>query len=62
MVVQTCVAFQHRVWKRQPLGGAIGEGTSPLSRMRSLFAPRRAGSGIGTADISALVYGCIGVL
>ena len=41
VVLQTSVAFQHRVWKRQPLGGEIGEGTSPLSRMRSLLAPRR---------------------
>ena len=48
------------MWKRQPLGGEIGEGTSPLSRMRSLLAPRRLGSGTGTADIRALVYGCIG--
>ncbi len=61
-MAQICVAFQHRVWNRQPLGGEIGEGTSPLSRMRSLLAALRAGSGIGTADIRALVYGCIGDL
>src|SRR6476469_3873205 len=60
VVLQTWVAFQHRVWNRQPLGGAIGEGTSPRSRIRSLLAPRRLGSGTGTADIRALVYGCIG--
>ncbi|CAM5307933.1 hypothetical protein SVIOM74S_01446 [Streptomyces violarus] len=61
MLLQICVAFQHRVWKRHPLGGAIGEGTSPLSRMRSLLAALRRGSGIGTADSRALVYGCIGL-
>src|SRR6478752_9578244 len=60
VVLQICVAFQHRVWKRQPEGGEIGDGTSPLSRMRSLLAPRLRGSGTGTADMSAVVYGCIG--
>ena len=49
----------HRVWKRQPDGGLDGEGRSPVSRMRS----RRSsisGSGTGTADMSAIVYGCRG--
>ena len=35
---------QHRVWKRQPDGGAAGEGTSPLRTMRFL---RLRGSGLG---------------
>ena len=48
-----------RVRKRQPLGGLAGLGTSPVMmircRCRSL-----PGSGIGTALISAWVYGCDG--
>ena len=43
-----------RVWNRQPLGGAAGEGRSPVSRIRS----RRSsisGSGTGTAESSARV-------
>ncbi len=59
-VVQICVAFQHLSLIH--IGGEIGEGTSPLSRIRSLLAFLRRGSGIGTADMSALVYGCIGAL
>ena len=35
---------QQRVWKRQPDGGATGDGTSPLSTMRFL---RLRGSGLG---------------
>ena len=50
---------QHRVWKWQPDGGLTGDGTSPLRmirrRRRSTF-----GSGIGTADRSATVYGWSG--
>ena len=39
----------------------MGLGTSPVSRMRSRCArSRRAGSGTGTAEISAFVYGCLG--
>ena len=48
-----------RGWKRQPVGGLTGLGTSPVRimrwRLRSI-----AGSGIGTAESSALVYGCSG--
>ena len=47
----------------QSLGQAweasIGEGTSPVRRMTSR-RPRWVGSGTGTADSSACVYGCIG--
>src|SRR5437660_10655918 len=48
---------EHRVWKRHPDGGLIGLGTSPSSRIRFRFM---VGSGIGTADSSASVYGCFG--
>ena len=59
---QISCAFQHRVRNRQPDGGLIGLGTSPVSRIRSRWAlSRRAGSGTGTADISATVYGWRGV-
>src|SRR3954467_71493 len=47
--------------KRQPLGGLIGLGTSPSSTIRSRFAAR-SGSGIGTAESSASVYGMIGLV
>ena len=50
---------QHRVWNRQPEGGAAGDGTSP----RRMIRRRRdsmAGSGIGMADRSATVYGWSG--
>ena len=40
-------------------GGSAGEGRSPVSKMRSR-ASSTSGSGIGTADISAIVYGCNG--
>ena len=52
VVAQTSVAFQQRVRNRQPDGGLSGEGTSPLSRIRSL---RCAPSSFGAADISAAV-------
>ena len=45
---------QHRVWNRQPDGGAAGDGTSPLSTRRFL---RRRGFASGMADSSATVYG-----
>ena len=45
---------QQRVWKRQPDGGAAGEGTSPLSTSRFL---RRRGSASGMAERRATVYG-----
>ncbi len=58
-VRHTSWAFQHRVENRQPGGGLTGEGTSPVSRIWSRSV-RRLVSGIGTADSSAIVYGCIG--
>src|SRR6266545_7161841 len=48
-----------RVWNRQPDGGLIGLGTSPSSRIRLRLT---AGSGMGTADSSASVYGCLGLV
>jgi hypothetical protein len=39
------LAMGQRVWKRQPLGGSMGEGTSPRSRIRSRLR-RGSGSGI----------------
>ena len=50
-------AIGQRVWKWQPEGGRIGLGTSPCSGMRLRFT---FGSGIGTADSGASVYGCSG--
>src|SRR5262249_5374100 len=50
---------EQRVWKRQPEGGLIGLGTSPSRRMRLRFI---VGSGIGTAERSASVYGCRGLV
>ena len=38
---QRSLAFGHRPWKRQPFGGSIGDGTSPLSRIRSRGSLRR---------------------
>ena len=62
---QISSAFQHLVWNRQAGGGLSGLGTSPASLIRSrrLRCPFAAwaGSGTGTADSSATVYGCIGV-
>ena len=48
VVMQRSVARGQRVWNRQPSGGLIGEGTSPVtvSRLRARFS---AGSGIGIA-------------
>src|SRR3546814_10975729 len=48
---------QQRVRKRQPDGGSAGEGTSPCRMIRSRLFSRR-GSGSGTADSRACVYGC----
>ncbi len=45
-----------RGWKTHPDGGLSGLGTSPLSTMRSRSASS-AGSGMGTAESSAFVYG-----
>ena len=60
---QTGAAFQHRVRNRHPEGGFTGLGTSPVSTIRFCWRCRsRLGSGTGTADSSACVYGCIGRL
>ncbi len=40
----SCSRSQHRVWKRQPGGGAAGDGTSPFRTSRFL---RIRGSGVG---------------
>ena len=45
------------MWNTHPLGGSIGEGKSPSSRMRWRLS---RGSIDGTADISVRVYGCCG--
>ncbi|MCY1510858.1 hypothetical protein D9M68_452480 [compost metagenome] len=49
---QASFAPGQRVWKRQPEGGAIGEGISPRSAMRGGCRP---GSVRGTALNSAAV-------
>jgi hypothetical protein len=55
-VAQISCAVQHQVRQRQP-DGQIGLGRSPASSTRSRCArSRRAGSGTGTADISATVF------
>jgi peptide/nickel transport system ATP-binding protein len=46
-----------RVWNRQPAGGSARFGTLPRNTMRRR-AFSSAGSGIGTAERSARVYGC----
>ena len=51
----------HRVRKRHPLGGLIGLGTSPIRMILSRFRAN-SGSGAGTPDSSALVYGWSGSL
>ena len=54
-------AFQQRVWKRHPDGGFAGDGTSPTRTIWSRL-PRSVGSGTGTAESRAWVYGCVGRL
>src|SRR5260221_870415 len=49
-VRQRSKTYGQRVWKRQPLGGFTGLGTSPLRMMRWRAAP---GSGTGTAESRA---------
>ena len=51
--------YGQRVWKRQAGGGFAGLGRSPASRIVSRCFSI-TGSGIGTADRSAIVYGCSG--
>ena len=48
----TDITIGHRVWKRHPLGGAAGLGTSPF---RMILFRLRVGSGIGMAERSAWV-------
>ena len=48
--------FQQRVRKRQPEGGSCAFGSSPVSTMRRR-SRSPAGSGSGTAESSACVYG-----
>jgi hypothetical protein len=48
-----------RGWNGQPGGGEDGLGTSPCSTTR---IGRASGSATGTADSSARVYGCLGVV
>ena len=50
-----CWRSGQRGWKRQPVGGLTGDGTSPLRITRWR---RSVGSGTGMADMSAWVYGC----
>ena len=57
---QIASAFQQRVRNRQPRGGATGLGTSPSRTMRLRAPLAGCGSGNGTADSSACVYGWLG--
>lgn len=50
----SAMANGQRVRKRQPEGGFIGVGTSPVNTIRSLLS---LGSGKGIAESSAFVYG-----
>src|SRR5256712_9164206 len=54
---QTGCASGQRPRRRQPPGMSMGLGTSPASTLR---ARRTSGSGTGTAESSACVYGCWG--
>ncbi len=54
-------AFQHRVRNRQPDGGSTGLGTSPLQHDARTRPRSSAGSGTGTADSNACVYGMLRV-
>src|SRR5258705_3486608 len=51
-ILQRSNTYGHRVWKRQPVGGLIGLGPSPLRMIRWRAAP---GSGTGTAESNACV-------
>ncbi len=53
-LAQHSLAIGQRVWKRQPLGGSIGEGGSPFKMMR-LRERWTSGSGTGTAESSDCV-------
>src|SRR5262245_25645765 len=52
VVAHSSVAYRQRVRNRQPDGGLAGSGRSPCSSIGCRWA---AGSGSGTADISASV-------
>ena len=54
----SCVRSGQRGWKRHPVGGLSGDGTSPVRITRRR---RSRASGIGMADIRARVYGCCGL-
>ena len=56
---QISCALGQRVWNRQAVGGLAGLGTSPLSKIR--WRLLSGGSGTGTADRSAPVYGWRGL-
>ena len=52
------MAYGQRVWKRQPLGGSSGDGTSPASTISSAAGPGRGDKhgreqrlGVGVAHI-----------
>ena len=52
--------YGQRVWNRHALGGFAGLGRSPVRKIaRALLST--AGSGIGTAESSVIVYGCSGL-
>ena len=57
--VHAAVQDSQRVANRQQGLGSMGEVISPRIRMRSR---RLCRLGIGSADSSALVYGCVGFL
>ena len=54
--LQMSVQYGHLVWNGQPDGVFSGEGISPAKVIR-LFALATFGSGTGTAEIKAWVYG-----
>jgi len=58
--VQIDSAYVHRGLNLHPGGGLIALGTSPLISTCRRF--RRSGSGIGADEISAIVYGCLGLV
>ena len=53
------IAQGQRVWNGQPEGGFMGDGTSPCKTMRRRV-DSATGSGTGTAEMSAFVYGIRG--
>src|SRR4030065_504921 len=52
-------AIGQRGWNLQPLGGLIGLGISPI-KTEGCLSRLRFGSGMGTAESNACVYGCKG--